>query len=315
MQVHHGIQHLPAFKHAVLTTGMFDGVHVAHQRLLQKINNRAKEQESESVLITFWPHPQMVLGSNDRSPIQLLNTLEEKIANLEKTGLDHLVILPFDTAFASMSAEDYIEKFLVANFHPQTIVIGFNHRFGNQRKGDVHLLQAMGTKHDFTVMEFDQQVEETISVSSTNVRKAVAEGNMEEASLLLSQAYSIQGKVVKGQQLGRTIQFPTANIQLPTKEKLIPKIGVYCVSIEVNKVVHIGMMNIGTRPTVEGQHLTLEVHILNFSEDIYEQEVQVFFHHRLRDEVKFNSIEALKAQLALDKTSTENYFKQSNVSA
>jgi riboflavin kinase/FMN adenylyltransferase len=158
MQVHHGIQHLPAFKHVVLTTGMFDGVHVAHQRLLQKINNRAKEQESESVLITFWPHPQMVLGSNDRSPIQLLNTLEEKIANLEKTGLDHLVILPFDTAFASMSAEDYIEKFLVANFHPQTIVIGFNHRFGNQRKGDVHLLQTMGMQHDFTVMEFDQQI-------------------------------------------------------------------------------------------------------------------------------------------------------------
>lgn len=310
MQVHHGINNLPAFKHAVLTTGMFDGVHIAHQRLLSKITTKAKEQNGESVLISFWPHPQMVLGAIDRPPIQLLNTLEEKIENLSKTQLDHLVIMPFDTSFSLMSAEDYIEKFLVANFHPKTIVIGYNHRFGNQRKGDIHLLLEMGNKHQFSVLEFDQQVEDSISVSSTNVRKSIVEGNVAEAQLLLGRPYSLSGSVVKGQQLGRTIQFPTANIQLSSKDKLLPKIGVYCVSIRIDDKIHFGMMNIGKRPTVAGQDLTLEVHILNFEKEIYIKDVTVFFHHRLRDEIKFNSLEDLKNQLELDKKVSEEYFKK-----
>lgn len=315
MQVHHGINHLPAFKHAVLTTGMFDGVHIAHQRLLATINTRAKEQHSESVLITFWPHPQMILDNEHRKPLHLLNTLEEKIQNLERTGIDHLVVVPFDLSFAKMSAEDYIENFLVKHFKPKTIVIGFNHRFGFQRKGDVNLLQQFGIKHQYSVMEFDQQIEESISISSTNVRKAVAEGMMEEAEMLLGNAYSLAGIVIKGQQVGRTIQFPTANLQMNNKDKLIPKIGVYCVKVQINGIEHQGMMNIGMRPTVDGRSLSLEVHIFNFDQDIYDSEITIKFLHRLRDETKFESIAALKEQLELDKKNCLHFFQTKHVSA
>ncbi len=300
MQVHFDLALLPSFKNAVITTGTFDGIHMAHRQLIQLIQNKAAQLQGESVLITFHPHPQLVL-SDKRGELKLISTLEEKIELLKPLGIDHLVVVPFTAAFADMSAEAYISDFLIKYFHPKAIIIGFNHRFGHGRKGDVHLLEAYGLQHDFVVYQLDQQTDDAIAISSTRIRKALLSGHPEEATALLGRPYRFSGTVVKGDQLGRTIGFPTANLAIADPNKLIPANGVYAVSAFVGKTAYKAMMNIGTRPTFDGHQLRIEVHLLDFDGDLYGQELTVAVKKWVRAEQKFAGKEALIAQLQADR--------------
>lgn len=311
MKVYEGLNNLPDFKNTVITVGTFDGVHAAHQSILNRLVNMADEINGESVLITFHPHPKHVLQSN-QSDLKILSTPDEKTELLKSTGIHHLVYIPFTIDFSNISAEDYIEKFLVANFHPKKIVVGFNHHFGKERKGNGQMLRDAGSKFGFDVVELEKQVEDEIAISSTAIRNFIVSKKIEEANKLLNHTYSLIGVVNKGKQLGRTIGYPTANITPLLPEKLIPSDGVYAVKINCSKGEFNGMLNIGFKPTVNGKERTIEVHIFDFNFDIYEEQIKVSFHSYIRDEKKFESLEALKNQLLLDKETATSYFKSHN---
>jgi riboflavin kinase/FMN adenylyltransferase len=307
MQVYEGLYNLPKFKNAVITVGTFDGVHAAHQSILKRLVNMADEINGESVLITFHPHPKHVLQSN-QSDLKILSTPDEKTELLKSTGIHHLVYIPFTIDFSNISAEDYIEKFLVANFHPKKIVVGFNHHFGKERKGNGQMLRDAGLKLGFDVIELEKQVEDEIAISSTAIRNFISSKKIEEANKLLNHPYSLIGIVNKGKQLGRTIGYPTANIKPLLLEKLIPCDGVYAVTIECSKGKFNGMLNIGFKPTVDGKERTIEVNIFDFNFDIYEEQIKISFHAYIRDEKKFESLEALKNQLLQDKEAVKKFF-------
>ncbi len=310
MQVHFGLENLPKFKNTVITIGTFDGVHAAHQKILNRLNALAVAVDGESVLITFHPHPKHVLQSN-QSDLKLLSTPEEKIELLKHTGIKHLVVIPFTENFSKQSAEDYVEKFLVEKFHPKKIVVGFNHHFGNSRKGNVAMLLQAGERFGFEVIELEKQMEDEITISSTSIRNELQNGNVAEANKLLGHEYLLMGKVVEGKKLGRTIGFPTANIEPLMNEKLIPSDGVYVVQMLVGGELHRGMMNIGNRPTVDGMHKTIEVNVFDFDRNIYGEMVQIFFHERIRAEKKFGGLDELKQQLKLDKETAILFFEKS----
>lgn len=293
------LDQLPSFKNAVLTIGTYDGVHVAHQRIIKRINQLAAEIEGESVLITFDPHPRTVV--NDNYEIRLLSPLEEKIDLLRHYGIQNLVVVPFTRAFSQQSPQDYIRQFLVANFQPKKVVIGYNHQFGQNRSGNIELLRAVATEYDFEVEELTQQQIEDIAVSSTKIRAALTEGKIETATTLLGHPYFIRGIVVKGRQLGKKIGFPTANMLINDVHKLIPKDGVYAVWVRVREQIYKGMLNIGYRPTFDGKNQTIEVNIFDFEEDIYGEAIQLDFVGQIRQEVKFVDINALVEQLNKDK--------------
>jgi len=301
MQVHTNLALLPKFNNAVITTGTFDGIHIAHQEIIHRVIRCAKELNGESVLITFHPHPQFIL--NDKpGTIQLISTLTEKIELLKPLGIDHLVIVPFSHEFAKLTAHDYILNFLVHYFHPIAIIIGYNHRFGFQRLGDVTLLKQYGITNHFTVIEIEKQLEDQIAISSTRIRKTLLSGHPEEACNLLGRNYSFKGKVITGRQLGRTIGFPTANIQPEDPNQLIPAVGVYSVYITIQNTQYKGMMNIGVRPTIDNSNnLVIEVHVFDFNETIYDLTVEVFIQNFVRPEQKFNSKNELIEQLQADK--------------
>jgi len=307
MKVYEGLNNLPDFKNTVITVGTFDGVHAAHQSILNQLVNMAHEINGESILITFHPHPKHVLQSN-QSDLKILSTPNEKTELLKSTGIHHLVYIPFTIDFSNISAEDYIEKFLVANFHPKKIVVGFNHHFGKERKGNGQMLRDAGLKFGFDVIELEKQVEDEIAISSTAIRNFIVSKKMEEANKLLNHPYSLMGIVNKGKQLGRTIGYPTANIKPLLPEKLIPCDGVYAVTIECSKGKFNGMLNIGFKPTVDGKERTIEVNIFDFNFDIYEEQIKVSFHAYIRDEKKFESLEALKNQLLQDKEAVKKFF-------
>jgi riboflavin kinase / FMN adenylyltransferase len=305
MQVHHNIQNLPVFKNAVITIGTFDGVHSGHQQIIRQMLSEAKAIGGETVVITFHPHPKMVVAGA-KHHIKVLNTLAEKITLLQKHGVHHLVVVPFTNAFAEQTAHAYIKDFLVARFHPHTIIIGYDHRFGAGRKGDYHLLEDEAPANNFVVKEIPEHVLQDITISSTKIRTALLDGDIATASEFLDYPYFFTGKVVEGNKLGRTIGYPTANLQIEDEYKLIPGNGVYAVEVIVNSessVVRLkGMMNIGVRPTVGGTiKRVIEVNIFDFDADIYGQELTVFIKTKLRNEVKFNGLEELKKQLAKDK--------------
>ena len=307
MKVYEGLNNLPDFKNTVITVGTFDGVHAAHQSILNRLVNMADEINGESILITFHPHPKHVLQSN-QSDLKILSTPNEKTELLKSTGIHHLVYIPFTIDFSNISAEDYIEKFLVANFHPKKIVVGFNHHFGKERKGNGQMLRDAGLKFGFDVIELEKQVEDEIAISSTAIRNFIVSKKIEEANKLLNHPYSLIGIVNKGKQLGRTIGYPTANIKPLLPEKLIPCDGVYAVTIECSKGEFNGMLNIGFKPTVDGKERTIEVNIFDFNFDIYEEQIKVSFHTYIRDEKKFESLEALKNQLLQDKEIVSSYL-------
>jgi riboflavin kinase/FMN adenylyltransferase len=300
MQVHRSLDHLPLFTNAILTIGTFDGVHTGHQQILHQLKEEADLQQGESVIITFDPHPRKVVGRVNH-PIQLLNSLSEKIELLDRQGIDHLVIVPFTREFANQPAKDYVEKFLVEKFHPHTIIIGYDHQFGHNREGNYHLLEALKDDFGFRVKEIPEHVLHNSIISSTKIRNALLAGNVAEANECLGYDYFFEGNVVEGNKLGRTIGYPTANLLISDEDKLVPGDGVYAVEVELNGLKKQGMMNIGIRPTVDGARRVKEVNIFHFDQEIYGETLRVYLKARIRSEIKFDGIDALKEQLASDK--------------
>tara|TARA_B110000037_G_scaffold222797_1_gene299650 strand:- start:5689 stop:6618 length:930 start_codon:yes stop_codon:yes gene_type:complete len=300
MKVFRSLDDLPQFKNAVITVGTFDGVHKGHQKILAKLNSKAKELDGESILITFHPHPRFVINPEDKS-LKLINTLDEKINILEKYNIDNLVIVPFTKDFSNLSAEKYITDFLVKHFAPKCIAIGYDHHFGKGRKGDINLLINFKEQFNYEILKIEKEELAEITISSTKIRAALNKGNIEKANNLMTHEYIIEGFVTKGKQLGRTMGFPTANILIEHDYKLVPKNGVYAVRAVIKNKEYLGMLNIGIKPTFEENNKTIEVNIFDFTEDIYGEKICIKFISFLRDEEKFNNVEALKNQLTLDK--------------
>ncbi len=308
MKVFKGLENLPVFKNPVITIGTFDGVHCGHAKIIERLRKKAVEVNGESVIITFEPHPRLVL-SNQTSTIELLTTLDEKIEALQTMQVDNLVIVPFTIAFSEISAEAYIHDFLVNHFHPHTFIIGYDHHFGKGRKGNYQLLESVKDTFSFQLEEIPMQEIEHITVSSTKIRDALRNGHIKKANELLGKKYSLEGIVAHGEKRGRLIGFPTANIHVEEKHKLIPAKGVYVVNIFIDNNQYKGMMNIGVRPTVtNANQLSLEVNIFDFNEEIYTEKIRIEFIDRLRDEKKFNGIDELVEQLKKDKQEAMTYF-------
>ena len=312
MKVHYDLKQLPKFNKGVITTGAFDGVHRGHQQIIGRMIEIANEIHGETIIITFHPHPRKIISSIP-GEIKQLTSLNERIALLEKAGIDHLVVIPFDYQFSNLSATDYVKSFLVANFHPHTILVGYDHRFGKGRLGNLTLLTNMGVEMGFQVEQINEQLVAGEIVSSTFIRNYLGEKEIQKANALLGYAYFFDGFIVRGNQIGRTIGFPTANLHINEEEKLIPSNGVYAVRVKGNcfgNKVYDGMMNIGVRPTVDGQKKVIEVNIFDFNDDIYEQTITVMVYDYLRGEVKFNGLEALKAQLNQDVQTSKTILLQ-----
>lgn len=304
MKVYHDIRQLPVFQNAVITIGTFDGVHQGHQQIIRQLLKEAREIDGTAVVITFNPHPKQVVGkaTRDNKSIQLLNTPEEKYALLHAHGIEHVVVVPFDKAFAEQTAGSYIADFLVQRFQPHTIIIGYDHRFGKNRQGNYELLEAKADEYDFAVKEIPEHVLKDVTISSTKVRTALLAGDIDTAAGYLGYKYFFSGTVILGNQLGGTIGYPTANLRIDNAEKLVPANGVYAVEVVLDERVFGGMMNIGVRPTVEGTNRVIEVNIFDFDEQIYGSILKVTLVKQLRSEIKFDGLEALKGQLAQDKT-------------
>lgn len=291
---------LPSFRNPVVTIGTFDGVHLGHTRILGEVVRHAREAGGESILLTFEPHPRKLLFPDQ--PLKILSPLKDKISKVLEKGIDHVVVVPFTKAFSELDAESYIRDFLVARFHPYGIIIGYDHRFGRDRSGDIRLLRQYEETYGYRVFEIPAQMIDDATVSSTKVRRALDEGKVDEATAMLGHYYNLSGTVVKGAQLGRTIGYPTANLLPGDPEQLVPARGVYAVWAEVDDERFPAMMNIGFRPTVAQElKLHLEVHIPGWSGDLYDRELRVHFAARLRNEEKFPSLDALKEQLGRDK--------------
>ena len=306
MKTHLNLTEVSFFKKTIVTIGTFDGVHLGHKKILKKLVENANQINCESVVLTFFPHPQLVL--NPQSNIKLLNTIEEKIDLLDKTGLNHLIIQPFDTNFSKLTAEEFVKSILVDTLNIQKIIIGYDHRFGHNRSADINDLIEFGKKFNFEVGQISVEELDEIAISSTKIRNALQEGNIDLAKNYLGYHYTFSGKVGLGKQLGRTIGFPTANVVVEEEYKLIPKTGVYIVKCEINKEIVFGMMNIGYRPTVNGKNKTIEVHLFHFDQDLYNKTITVSIIHKLREEQKFDSVELLKEQLNVDKVNSFTFL-------
>lgn len=300
MEVIRDIADFPKLSFPVVTSGTFDGVHVGHQKILQRVKERARLSSGQSVVITYWPHPRLVLFPEDND-LRLLSTIEERIEQLRSFGIDYLLIIPFTKEFSRLSSRTFIEEVLVKAIHTKVLVIGYDHRFGKNREGSFEHLKARSAQYGFEVEEIPRQDVDDIGVSSTKIRKSIESGDIPTANRYLGHTYSLTSTVVEGNKLGRTIGYPTANLALPSPHKLIPAHGVYAVWVRHAGQRLPAMMNIGIRPTVDGTHLTLEVHLINFEGDLYGQTLTVEFVKMLRQEQKFTGLDALKAQLAKDK--------------
>jgi len=309
LKLFHSINDFQSTKKTILTLGTFDGVHIGHKKILERITQNTENGKYESLVLTFFPHPRMVL--QEKSEIRLLNTIDEKIKLLEATGIENLVVHPFNESFSRLTAEEFVRTILVEKFQIQKIIIGHDHRFGRNRTANIDDLIAFGIEYGFEVEQISAEEIQDVSVSSTKIRKALNEGNMALANEYLGYSYFLNGTIVKGKQLGRTIGFPTANIHIEENYKLIPKIGVYVVRAVVNNETVFGMMNIGFNPTVNGEKQTIEVHLFNFDKDIYDQNIEVSLLHYIREEQKFSSVDALKAQLDQDKINSLAFINSS----
>ena len=308
LNVFPSISEFNSTKKTIVTIGTFDGVHIGHQKIIEKLIQETKKADCESLILTFFPHPRMVL--NGSSSIKLLNTINEKSSLLEKMGLDNLVVHPFDKKFSNLSAEEFVKTILVDSFNLKKIIIGYDHRFGNNRAANIDDLISFGKKYDFEVEQISAQEIDSVSVSSTKIRDAISDGNMIVANEFLGYDYILSGKIITGKQLGRTIGFPTANIKIEENYKLIPKNGVYIVKSHLQEKTVFGIMNIGLNPTVNGEDLSIEVHFLDFEADLYNKNITVSVIARIRDEQKFTSIDLLKAQIQEDKNYAISFIKK-----
>lgn len=304
MTIHDGSEEAPIqFEKphsAIVTSGTFDGVHVGHQKILTRLRELAKEKGGETVVVTFWPHPRFVLNPEDDS-LKLLSTFEEKAALFADMGIDHLVRIPFTKAFSQLGSDEFIRKILVGKINTRYLVIGYDHHFGKNREGSFEYLKEHAHEYGFEVEEIPRQDVDHIGVSSTKIRSALNEGDVRTANEYLGRPYNIQGKVTYGKKIGSSIGFPTANLQMIETYKLIPADGVYAVIAQVQGKAYEGMMNIGFRPTVDGSARQVEVHLFNFDQLIYGEVMNVLVIGRIRNEIKFNDIEELKAQLERDR--------------
>lgn len=310
MRIYTQLEGIPSFTRAVVTIGTFDGVHKGHQQIIAQLRAEALAIGGETVIITFHPHPRRVVHSA-KPPLALINTIEERIELLRQNGVDHLVIIPFTEAFSHLSAEAYVEDFLVARFHPHTVIIGYDHRFGQGRKGDYKLLEKYSGSGAFSLKEIPEQLLNNSIVSSTRIRDAVSSGDIAEANALLGYPFFFTGTVVNGNRLGRELGYPTANLEIGDHEKLVPGNGIYAVQVILGekdgsidaycKQRLNGMMSIGVRPTIGGGNRVIEVNIFDFNDDIYQRRLRVYVCAYLRPEEKFATLDDLKKQMALDK--------------
>ena len=307
MTLFQGIDFYTAKGKTVLTIGTFDGVHKGHQQIIHHLIETAKQENCSSLILTFFPHPRMVLQQD--VAIKLLNTIDEKATLLENYGIDTLIIHPFDTAFSNLSAEEFVKDILVDQLNIHKIIIGYDHRFGKNRTADINDLISFGKKYDFEVAQIGAEEIDKIAISSTKIRKALLEGDVKLANQYLGYSYFISGKVIEGKKIGRTIGFPTANIEINENYKLLPKNGVYVVSSTINNVVYFGMMNIGNNPTIGDNEQTIEVHFFELHQDIYSENIQVSILKHIREEQKFSTVDELKIQLKHDKAFSQNYIK------
>ncbi|MBT1709362.1 bifunctional riboflavin kinase/FAD synthetase [Fulvivirgaceae bacterium PWU5] len=300
MKIYHGIDDFTRLDYAVVTSGTFDGVHVGHQKILNRLREVALKHGGETVVITFWPHPRLVLHPEDRS-LQLLNTFEEKAELLKEQGIQHLVRIPFTKEFSQLTSEEFIQKILVQTIGTKKLVIGYDHRFGHNREGSFEQLKLNAPRYGFDVEEIPRQDVDHVAVSSSKIRKALEEGDLETASHLLGQPYSLTGRVVVGDRIGRQLGYPTANIDIDTHYKLIPADGIYAVTVLHGRAQYKGMLYIGNRPTVNGTKRAIEVNLFDFSGDLYGESLTLRFHTFIRGDEKFPDLDTLKQQLAQDK--------------
>ncbi len=306
MKIFNSIQEFSCPTKTIATLGTFDGVHKGHKSILEKLIISSRNTGCQSVVLTFFPHPRMVLQQN--TDIKLLNTIDEKAHLLEEYGIDNLIIHPFDHAFSRLTAEEFVKDILVEKLNLQKIIIGHDHRFGRNRTATIDDLILFGKEYGFEVEQISAMEINEVSVSSTKIRNALNAGHLETANRFLGYPYFITGTVIKGKQLGRTINFPTANIRVAESYKLIPANGVYVVSAVLESKTVYGMMNIGNNPTVGGVSQSIEVHFFDFADDLYDKEVRVNIHYKIRDEVKFPDVERLKKQLEQDRITSLDYI-------
>ncbi|QBZ97323.1 bifunctional riboflavin kinase/FAD synthetase [Flavobacterium sangjuense] len=308
MKIFNSIKSFNTVKPTIVTIGTFDGVHLGHKKILAQITQSAHDLNCESLVLTFFPHPRMVL--QEGTEMKQLNTLNEKIELLDNLGIDNLVVHPFDKEFSRLTAEEFVKEVLVDVFKIKKIIIGHDHRFGRNRTANIDDLIGFGETYGFQVEQISAAEINEVSISSTKIRNALLEGNIELATTYLGYNYSLSGIISKGKQLGRTIGYPTANIKIEEDYKLIPLNGVYVAKSILNGETVFGMMNIGTRPTVDGTTQTIEINLFDFKQDLYGQKITVSLLHRMRSEQKFETIDALKTQLGKDKVMAENYINQ-----
>jgi riboflavin kinase/FMN adenylyltransferase len=308
MRIFNGLVGVEKIKKPVITIGTFDGVHLGHQKIIENLVQKANEVGGESVLMTFSPHPRMVLFPDSHN-LQLIQTEEEKYKKLATTGIENCIIFPFTFEFSRLSAMEFVRDILVNKLNIHTIIIGYDHQFGRNREGNISYLQEVSSIYDFQAVEIPAREIDAVNVSSTKIRRAILEGEIELANQYLGNPHILTGKVIQGNQLGRTIGFPTANIQVNDATKIIPGNGVYLVQVNYREFLLNGIMNIGVRPTVgESVENRIEIHIFDFNEDIYGQELQVLVIKKVRNEFKFDSVDQLASQIAEDVRFARDFF-------
>ena len=286
-------------KSTIITIGTFDGVHLGHQKILKKLNVEAENNRLESSVLTFFPHPRTVLNPN--SSLKLINTIEERISLFKKSKIDNLIVHPFTKEFSELDSEDYVKNILVDQLKAKIVLIGYDHKFGKNRTADINNLKEYGIKYNFEVIEIKAEEINDIAISSTKIRNSVEEGDIQLTNSYLGYEFSFFGKVVKGNSIGKTLGFPTANIKIGTDLKLIPKNGVYLISTIINQKIIFGMMNIGIKPTTNENTKSIEVNLFDFNQDLYDKNITVYIKQFLREEIKFDSLNELKLQIEKDK--------------
>jgi riboflavin kinase/FMN adenylyltransferase len=309
VKIHRNLNNFYA-QNPVLTVGTFDGVHLGHRKIISRLHDLAKAINGESVIFTFDPHPRKIVAPAETN-LRLLTTLDEKIELFEQSGIDHLIIYPFTPEFAQLTYEEFVEQILVGKIHTKSLVVGYDHKFGKGRQGDFEFLKNCADRLGFQIEKLDVLLMNESNISSTKIREAIQIGDFDTANAYLGYPFALHGTVVEGQKLGRLIQFPTANIEASDPDKIIPGYGVYAVQAKVQGKTYLGMLNIGSRPTVNhnADHRTVEVNLFDFDSDIYGEHLELIFFRKLREEQKFDSLDALKVQLAKDRVDTVAFFQ------